>query len=90
MVFFLLKVLDLRMTLLLKLNACKDILIANEFQRWSERVKTNGTTSNLLRAVKDILDSISCGETFNLLRDLLSESEKVEMGSKTKKVYKLN
>jgi len=25
-----------------------------------------------------------------LLRDLLSESEKVEMGSKTKKVYKLN
>ena len=78
------------MTLLQKLNSCKDILMANEFQRWSERVKTNGTTSNLLRAVKDILDSISCGETFNLLRDLLSESEKVEMGSKTKKVYKLN
>ena len=78
------------MTLLQKLNSCKDILMANEFQRWSERNKTNGTTCNLLRAVKDILDLISCGESFDLLKDLLSESEKMEIGSKTKKVNKLN
>jgi hypothetical protein len=87
--FFSFEILDLKMTLLKKLNSCKDILMANEFQRWSERNKTNGTTCNLLRAVKDILDLISCGESFDLLKDLLSESEKMEIGSKTKKVYKL-
>ncbi len=78
------------MTLLQKLNSCKDILMPNEYQRWSERVKTNGTTCNLLRVVKDILDLISCGETLNLVKDLLSETEKIEIGSKTKKVIKLN
>ena len=76
------------MTLFQILNSCREILMANEFQRWSERSKTNGTTCKLLRVLKDILDLISCGESFNLLKDLLSESEKMEIGSKTKKVYK--
>jgi hypothetical protein len=74
------------MTLQQKLNACKEILMTNEFQRWSERVKTNGTTCNLLRVVKDILILISGGESFDLLNDLLSESDKIEIGSKTKMV----
>ncbi len=74
------------MTLQQKLNACKEILMTNEFQRWSERVKTNGTTCNLLRVVKDILNLISGGESFDLLNDLLSESDKIEIGSKTKMV----
>jgi hypothetical protein len=74
------------MTLQQKLNACKEILMTNEFQRWSERVKTNGTTCNLLRVVKDILNLISGGESFDLLNDLLSESDKIEIGSKTRMV----